>query len=189
MKVSRLLIQNFRGIAEATLLFPDHVVLVGDNNVGKSTVFEALDLALGPDRLNRRPKIDEHDFYLGSYVSAENEPRKEVRVEVTVLGLNEEQQARFKDYIEWWSTTAQAFQDASVEGVDHPDVHAAIRAFVGFYDPEEDDFNGETYFSSRRGGRLRSSTRKDKQFLRISIPAFIAHSHESAEPRTRQPST
>lgn len=167
MKVSRLLIQNFRGIAEATLLFPDHVVLVGDNNVGKSTVFEALDLALGPDRLNRRPKIDEHDFYLGSYVSAENEPRKEVRVEVTVLGLNEEQQARFKDYIEWWSTTAQAFQDASVEGVDHPDVHAAIRVtFVGFYDPEEDDFNGETYFSRslEEGGAPQVFYKKDKQF-------------------------
>lgn len=90
MKVARLRIQNFRGIKEATLLFPDHVVLVGDNNVGKSTVFEALDLALGPDRLNRHPKIDEHDFYLGSYLSAEGEPRKEVRVEATVTSLNED---------------------------------------------------------------------------------------------------
>src|SRR5581483_11445181 len=132
MKVSRLLVQNFRGIREAALFFPDHVVLVGDNNVGKSTVFEALDLALGPDRLNRHPKIDEHDFYLGSYVSTDNEPRKEVRVEASVMELNEEQQARFKDYIEWWNTTAKAFHDAPVEGVDHPDVHAAVRVtFVG----------------------------------------------------------
>jgi putative ATP-dependent endonuclease of OLD family len=167
MKVSRLLIQNFRGIAEASLFLPDHVVLVGDNNVGKSTVFEALDLALGPDRLNRHPRIDEHDFYLGGYVSAENEPRKEVRVEVTVLGLNEEQQARFKDYIEWWSTTAKAFQDAPVEGVDHPDIHAAIRVtFVGFYDLEEDDFKGETYFSRslEEGGTPQVFYKKDKQF-------------------------
>ena len=49
-EVSRLQIQNFRGIANATLLFPNHAVLVGDNNVGKSTIFEALDLVLGPDR-------------------------------------------------------------------------------------------------------------------------------------------
>lgn len=167
MKVSRLLVQSFRGIKEAALFFPDHAVLVGDNNVGKSTVFEALDLALGPDRLNRHPKIDEHDFYLGSYVSAENEPRKEVRVEASVMGLNEEQQARFKDYIEWWNTTAKAFQDAPVEGVDHPYVHAAVRVtFVGFYDPEEDDFKGETYFSRslEEGGTPQVFYKKDKQF-------------------------
>ncbi len=167
MKVSRLLVQNFRGIREAALFFPDHVVLVGDNNVGKSTVFEALDLALGPDRLNRHPKIDEHDFYLGSYVSTDNEPRKEVRVEASVMELNEEQQARFKDYIEWWNTTAKAFHDAPVEGVDHPDVHAAVRVtFVGFYDPEEDDFKGETYFSRslEEGGTPQVFYKKDKQF-------------------------
>lgn len=167
MKVARLLIQNFRGIKEACLFFTDHVVLVGDNNVGKSTVFEAIDLVLGPDRLSRHPKIDEHDFYLGSYASADNEPRKEVRVEASVMGLNEEQQARFKDYIEWWNTAAKVFQEAPVEGVDHPDVHAAIRVtFVGFYDPEQDDFTGETYFSRslEEGGAPQVFYRRDKQF-------------------------
>ena len=48
MKVSKLKIKNFRGIKSAELLFPDHVVLIGDNNTGKSTIFEAIDLALGP---------------------------------------------------------------------------------------------------------------------------------------------
>ena len=32
MKLSRLHICNFRGIRKATLLFSDHVVLIGDNN-------------------------------------------------------------------------------------------------------------------------------------------------------------
>ena len=167
MKVSRLLVQNFRGIKEATLFFPDHTVLVGDNNVGKSTVFEALDLALGPDRLSRHSKIDEHDFYLGNYLSAEGDPKMEVRVETTVIGLNEQQQARFKDCIEWWNVTAKTFHTASVEGVDHPDIHAAIRiTFVGFYDPEEDDFQGETYFSRslEEGGTPQVFFKKDKQF-------------------------
>lgn len=167
MKVSRLLIQNFRGIRKASLLFPDHVVLVGDNNVGKSTVFEALDLVLGPDRLSRHPKIDEHDFYLGDYVSTENESRKEVRVEASVIDLNEEQQARFMDYIEWWNTSTKAFQEAPIERVDDPGVHAAIRVtFVGFYDPEEDDFKGETYFarSLEEGGTPQVFYKKDKQF-------------------------
>lgn len=68
MKVRKLSIANFRGIRSSTLTFPDHAVLIGDNNTGKSTVLEAIDLVLGPDRLNRRPPVDEHDFHLGKYL-------------------------------------------------------------------------------------------------------------------------
>lgn len=84
MKISRLKIENFRGIKAAELLFPDHVVLIGDNNTGKSTILEAIDLVLGPDRLSRRPPIDEHDFYVGRYfsVSATGEPAEEPEVPV-----------------------------------------------------------------------------------------------------------
>jgi len=71
LKISRLKITNFRGIKSADLLFPDHVVLIGDNNTGKSTVLEAIDLVLGPDRLSRRSPIDEHDFYIGRYLPIE----------------------------------------------------------------------------------------------------------------------
>src|SRR5688572_7786102 len=116
MKVARLQVSNLRGIRKATLHMPDHVVLVGDNNVGKSTVFEALDLALGPDRLARRPKIDEHDFYRGDYLSAPQEPRKEVRVEVVVTNLNEEQQGRFVDNVEWWDNSNSQLHDEPPAG-------------------------------------------------------------------------
>ncbi len=78
MKISRLRIENFRGIKAAKLLFPDHVVLIGDNNTGKSTILEAIDLVLGPDRLSRRPPIDEHDFYLGRYVYFNGSEESEV---------------------------------------------------------------------------------------------------------------
>ncbi len=82
------------------------------------------------------------------------------------MRLNEEQQTRFEDYIEWWNTTTKIFHTASVEGVDHPDVHAAIRVtFVGFYDPEDDDFKGETYFSRslEDGESPQVFYKKDKQ--------------------------
>lgn len=68
MKVCRLSIANFRGVKSATILLPKHVVLIGDNNTGKTTLLEALDLVLGPDRLNRQPPIDEHDFFSGKYL-------------------------------------------------------------------------------------------------------------------------
>lgn len=69
MQICRLKITNFRGIRSADILIPRHAVLIGDNNTGKTTVLEAIDLALGPDRLNRIPPIDEHDFYHGEYAA------------------------------------------------------------------------------------------------------------------------
>jgi predicted ATP-dependent endonuclease of OLD family len=54
MQIIKLRINNFRGIKS----------VIGDNNIGKTTILEALDLILGPDRLNQYPPIDEHEFLL-----------------------------------------------------------------------------------------------------------------------------
>lgn len=67
MRAACIKIDNFRGIKQATIFLPKHGVLIGDNNTGKTTILEALDLVLGPDRLNRQPPIDEHDFFRGAY--------------------------------------------------------------------------------------------------------------------------
>ena len=49
MRVLQIKIENFRGIKNADLTFDGHTLLVSGNNVGKSTVCDALDLVLGPD--------------------------------------------------------------------------------------------------------------------------------------------
>ena len=51
MKVVSLKITNFRSIRSAELKFDGHCLIVGPNNVGKSTICEALDLVpwAGPD--------------------------------------------------------------------------------------------------------------------------------------------
>jgi putative ATP-dependent endonuclease of the OLD family len=69
LQICRLSIKNFRGIRKSTIILPKHAVLLGDNNIGKTTILEAIDLVLGPDRLNRMPPIDEHDFYAGKYIA------------------------------------------------------------------------------------------------------------------------
>jgi putative ATP-dependent endonuclease of OLD family len=69
MQIRRLEIKNFRGIKTARIILPRHSVLIGDNNTGKTTILEAIDLVLGPDRLSRIPPIDEHDFFKGKYTA------------------------------------------------------------------------------------------------------------------------
>jgi AAA15 family ATPase/GTPase len=43
MKIVQVRVANFRGIAQGTVHFNGHSVLVGDNNAGKSTLLEAID--------------------------------------------------------------------------------------------------------------------------------------------------
>ena len=194
MRAARIKIENFRGIKQATLLLPKHGVLIGDNNTGKTTILEALDLVLGPDRLNRQPPIDEHDFFRGVYTIKPNAPSVEavaeavdvgdpepsadkakeaaaeaprIEIEVTVADLTEEQKGKFGDYIEFWNSAADKFYDEpSPAGVDAATITEALRVtFHGWYDEEEDDFEGKTYFtrSLTEGDRPEPFSRKHKQ--------------------------
>ncbi|HEL3808741.1 TPA: AAA family ATPase [Stenotrophomonas maltophilia] len=148
MKIVQVRIANFRGIAEGTVHFDGHSVLVGDNNAGKSTLLEAIDLVLGPERLSRRPVVDEHDFYVGQYLSAEELPIP-LSVEVIVADLNDEQLRHFREHLEWWDTNAKALlAGPPVEGTDAAGIEPALRVFFrGAYDAEEDDFLGNTFFA------------------------------------------
>ena len=164
-------------------MLPNHAVLIGDNNTGKSTLLEAIDLTLGPDRLNRIPPIDEHDFFQGCYLpvkieagatadeveapvangeaaavpvaeeapakTAEAEEAPTIRIEVTVVDLNDEQRAHFGDAIEFWDNDeCKLYDQPNPEGVDPANISEAIRVtFLGWYEPEADDFQGKTFFS------------------------------------------
>ena len=177
MQIIRIKINNFRGIKSADVLLPQCGVLIGDNNVGKTTIFEALDLVLGPDRLRQQPPIDEHDFFQGQYrnsaillmdnivennVSA-NAPK--IEIEVTIISLTKEQIAKFGEYIEFWDSKNcilhnpsspedcdlnNNVSDDQLNLIDSDQVgfpYALRISFQGWYDEEEDDFKGKTYFT------------------------------------------
>lgn len=165
MQICRISIENFRGIKHGIVDIDGHTVFVGDNNSGKSTVFEAIDLVMGPERLNRHPVIDEHDFYAGEYYI--EGVAKEITIEVIVIDLSEEQRIYFGNHIEWWNTLERRIIDGPpASATDEEGVVSALRLkFVGRYDFEEDDFAGQTLYSSslREGGQPTFFTTKDKR--------------------------
>lgn len=114
MNICKIDISNFRGIKKASILVSKNAVFVGDNNSGKSTLFEAVDLVMGPDRLSRSPVIDEHDFYAGEYL-ANNTP-VQIKIEVTVIGLSEDQKIYFGNHIEWWDRCKGALEINTYHG-------------------------------------------------------------------------
>ncbi|WP_156746461.1 AAA family ATPase, partial [Mycobacterium sp. E1715] len=76
MKLHRLTLTNYRGIAHREIEFPDHgvVVLCGANEIGKSSMIEALDLLLeSRDRSTKKEvkQVKPTHSDVGSEVSAE----------------------------------------------------------------------------------------------------------------------
>ena len=150
MRIRRLKLTNFRSVAEGTVTFPGHTVIIGGNSVGKSTMCEALDLLLGPDRLSRRSPIDEHDFFERRYLDEDGVPIP-IELEVVLTDLTDAVLTRFRTHREYWNTATGELLDetATPEDVDSDDVVPALRIkFEGVYDLEEDEFRAETYFAS-----------------------------------------
>jgi putative ATP-dependent endonuclease of OLD family len=149
MKVRRLEIENLRGIKSGCVTFKGNTLLVGGNNVGKSTVCEALDLVLGPERLYRRPVIDEHDFFGGQYLDDQGEPVM-ITVKAVLTDLSEEAVRRFGDQIRRWDDEACVFVDEEPDGADQADDEDVVWALPlvvrARYDREEDDFEARTFF-------------------------------------------
>ncbi|QHW34846.1 AAA family ATPase (plasmid) [Paenibacillus rhizovicinus] len=149
MRIARLKVKNFRGVKEGELYLTERCVLVGDNNIGKSTILESIDLVLGPERLSKYPVLDEHDFYAGEYLNKEGTER-DIHIEVVVVGLSDEQTRHFRNHIEWWNTsTNNLIEGPPASSTDERQVLPALRVgFSGAYDQEEDDFVGKTYYLS-----------------------------------------
>lgn len=165
MNICKIDVSNFRGIKNASILVSKNAVFVGDNNSGKSTLFEAIDLVMGPDRLSRSPVIDEHDFYAGEYLA--NDTPVQIKIEVTVIGLSEDQKIYFGNHIEWWDRCKGALiSGPPASSTDVESVEPALRlAFQGNYNLEEDDFEGQTYFAEtlREGSTPELFRKKDKR--------------------------
>ncbi|MGS1119320.1 ATP-dependent nuclease [Rhodanobacter sp. UC4436_H3] len=92
MRIADLSIKNYRGVREGYLRFKPHVVLVGGNNTGKTTVIEALTLLLGRDRLIR--DLTEHDFF-----GSDPQPADRIQLVATIIGFEGDDPS---DYPAWF---------------------------------------------------------------------------------------
>lgn len=175
MKVVRLTIQNFRGIKSAELLFDGHTLMVGTNNVGKSTICEALDLVLGPDRLNRFPPVDEFDFYNSEYLTlaaaGEGSERQPIplRIEAVLIEPGAEIDAKCGGNIEFWHVAEQRLLGpGELDAANPPDAVPCLRIeTIGQYNPEEDEFEARTYFSRSPDAPAGELTKVPKPIKRL----------------------
>lgn len=149
MQISRLSIRNFRGLKEAELEFRGHTLLIGGNNVGKSTICEALELALGPDRQSRFPVVEEYDFYNACYLDAEGKP-VDIWIEVLLTDVTPTVRRSCRGYLERWEPNKrELLTQGEIDDVDAEGLQWALRLItIARYNPEEDEFQASTHYAT-----------------------------------------
>lgn len=148
MQVSQLTIDNFRGIRKAALQFSGHTLLIGGNNVGKSTICEALDLVLGPDRLNRTPPVEEFDFRNAGYLAADGETVVPIRIEAILTDLTADIKTMCAANLEFWhKIDKRLLAEGEIAAADDPNVELCLRLItLAKYDADDDQFVARTVY-------------------------------------------
>ncbi len=148
MNITRLIIEHFRGVERATLHFNGHTLLVGTNNVGKSTICEALDLVLGPDRLSKFPPVEEFDFYNAQYLQEDGEAPIPIHIEVLITDLTPEVERSCNTHLEFWHLTEKRIlSEGEIDQANSPIVIPCLRIkTIAEYNREEDEFEATTIF-------------------------------------------
>ncbi len=91
VKLVHLEWENYRRLPDGALDVRNHLVLVGPNDSGKSSILRAINLALGVSGPQLAAAIQERDF---------TDPSRPLRLGVTLGGLAPEERAAFPDEID-----------------------------------------------------------------------------------------
>lgn len=172
MQVSRLSIKNFRGVKNAVLDFDGHTLLVGRNNVGKSTICEALELALSPDRQNTFPPVEEFDFYNANYLDKNEEPVP-ICIEVLLTNVTPTVQKACWNYLERWDPEKRLIlKEGELDQVDNDGLVWCLRVLtIARYNKEEDEFESATHYAKlynledEKASQIPRSIRRNFGFL------------------------
>src|ERR1043166_153255 len=172
MQISQLKIENFQCVKAAQLDFTGHALIVGQNNVGKSTICEALDLALGSDRQSRFPVVEEFDFYNANYID-ENDSPVPIRIEVLLTNVTSTiEKACFTHLERWDPKERRILGRGDLEEVDGDGLVWCLRLItIARYNKDEDEFEAATYYAKdydpedEESSRLPKSIRRTFGFL------------------------
>ena len=141
MHIARLRISGFRGIQEADIRLAEQSVLVGPNGCGKSTVIDAISLALGRTKMVR--SLTEHDF-----TGSDPEAPARIKIIVTVTGFSSDDP---EDHDTWFRADRAVPKWLGNDGQEYAEVGAdrKLCADVGFcarFDRDELEVVSVRYF-------------------------------------------
>jgi putative ATP-dependent endonuclease of OLD family len=169
MRIVNVSIQNFRAVKKLTFSPKKENVFIGPNNIGKTAIVEAINLALNPEFSSRQSAIDENDFYKRQYkikkpsiphppgVTENSEPEFEypnILIDLVLAPVTDaEDEAAFVKHFVAWDENTKTVHTEFEDGVD-PFSDGRQKAiwitFQAMYDPTEDEFVWNTYFKTKK---------------------------------------
>lgn len=108
MHLERIEISGFRGIKRLSLELDDIAILIGENTWGKSSLLDALTIALSPEYLNYRFKIQ--DFHIDLANNHRQTSQLQIILKWVELKPNQCNSARYKIFHPYW-ISAKNFPD------------------------------------------------------------------------------
>lgn len=164
MEVANLKIENFRGIETLTIDLGPSTVLIGANNVGKTSILRALDFVLGR-QAGRGGRISDYDH------RREGEDRDlpdghQVTITATFIEGEEGQ---------WDASAARALND--VIQLDDDERRTIVARLSDTYDAKTREFDTEFKFLNLQGDELIKTPVRE---LRSFAPAFYLSAERRA---------
>src|SRR5712671_926591 len=99
MRISRINIENFRNFKNLDLRLSEHVVIVGENKIGKSNLLHALRLVLDPSLPDVARQLRHEDFWDHLPRPLTKADRILVSVDLSDFEDDEDQLAVLGDYL------------------------------------------------------------------------------------------
>lgn len=174
MKIVRVNIENFRSIKHLEFFPKKENVFIGPNNIGKTAVIEAINLALNPEFSSRQNAIDENDFFQRQYkvqkpIAATFQPPPgfpppppppteylypNIKIDLVLSPAPENNdEMDLRKYLLAWDDLQKTLHTEFEDGV-NPFAEGRERAiwicFQASYDPIEDEFAWATYFKTKK---------------------------------------
>jgi Predicted ATP-dependent endonuclease of the OLD family len=99
MRISRIVVENFRNFANLDVTLGEHAVIVGENKVGKSNLLHALRLILDPSLPDSARKLREEDFWDGLKRPLGKDDKITISVDLTNFEDDENQLAVLAEHL------------------------------------------------------------------------------------------
>jgi len=161
MKLCQLKIENFRGITHLELELGDTTVLIGENNVGKTAILDAIRYALRGVRHRRGCVFNAYDFHLSETTS---DPTSVPPISIQ-LTFHEEPNGQNQKLL-------QRLSRAKILQVDNNGRNVVILKVGAQFDPAEQDYVQNWEFRNLTGNALTSATDSALLIFQNEVPYY-----------------
>lgn len=153
--IKRITIQNYRGIKQAEIVLPEHSIILGSNNCGKTAIVEGIALTLGRERLLRN--VDDYDFY-GGFFDDTDPLAKRFFIKTVITGFEPNDPSQHQKWFnandagveKWWDDQEEKLLIEQPEDLED---NQGIRYFLateigccGYYDEDVGEYRVIRYF-------------------------------------------